>query len=415
MPCRCAKYSYARGNRCWAQVPEGEIHMLKLNRLIAFIAVIPCVAHAETEVPVTYLKQEVPLPPVLSNLDPIPEDNGLAGARLGLEDNLTTAKFLGHNYTLSFSIVPEGGDWLAAAKEALDSSQFIILDAPPSAQLAVADLPAAENAILFNASEYDMSLRNKECRSNLFHAIPSYSMRADALMQFLAYRRWSNLALITGNRHKDIAFAESLKRSATKFGLELENEKPWLSDADMRRNAAREVPLLTQDLNDHDILLISDELHDFGRYIAYNTWAPRPIGGSEGLQPVAWSRVVEQWGAVQLQNRFEELAARDMTSRDFAAWVAIRSLGEAVTRTGSNDPQMLREYMLSDNFELSGFKGRPLTFRHWNGQLRQPIPLVTERSVVAMAPLEGFLHQNTELDTLGIDEPESECKQFERR
>jgi hypothetical protein len=29
-----------------------------------------------------------------------------------------------------------------------------------------------------------------------------------------------------------------------------------------------------------------------------------------------------------------------------------------------------------------------------------------------MAPLEGFLHQRTELDTLGIDEAESQCQAF---
>ena len=68
--------------------------------------------------------------------------------------------------------------------------------------------------------------------------------------------------------------------------------------------------------------------------------------------------------------------------------------------------------MRSDEFELAGFKGRPLTFRAWNGQLRQPIPLVHPRALAAQAPLEGFLHHRNELDSLGLDQPESACAAF---
>ena len=98
------------------------------------------------------------------------------------------------------------------------------------------------------------------------------------------------------------------------------------------------MPLFTQEFGDYDMLLVADELGDFGRYIPFNTWQARPVAGSEGLKPVAWSPVVEQWGAAQLQGRFEDLAGRDMRSEDYGAWAALRSLGEAVTRTGCADP-----------------------------------------------------------------------------
>jgi ABC transporter substrate binding protein (PQQ-dependent alcohol dehydrogenase system) len=137
------------------------------------------------------------------------------------------------------------------------------------------------------------------------------------------------------------------------------------------------------------------------------------VAGSEGLRPVAWDRAVEQWGAAQLQIRFVEMTGRDMAPRDYAAWAAMRSLGEGVTRTNADDAATLRAFLLSDAFELAGFKGRPLSFRGWNGQMRQPIPLVTDRAVVAMAPLEGYLHQRSEMDTLGLDKPESRCEAFE--
>lgn len=369
-------------------------------------------ARAEIAVPITHLIVEQPAPPVLSNLDPIPEDLGEAGAQVGLKDNATTGRFLGHNYTLDVVRVPEGDDSLAAAQAALANSPFLLIDAPTEVVTAIADLPEAADKLLFNVGSEDPALRSDACRVNVLHTAPSVSMRTDALVQFFVKKRWSDIVMIRGQNPKDLAYAAAMERSLAKFRLDLAASKDWVFDADMRRNAAQEVPLFTQEFGDYDVLVVADEIHDFGRYILYNTWEARPVTGSEGLTAVTWAPVVEQWGAAQLQSRFEDDAKRQMRPEDYAAWAAVRAIGEAVTRTQSGDPETLRAFMLSDDFELAGFKGRPLTFRQWNGQLRQPIPLVHARALVANAPLEGFLHQRTELDTLGLDEPESQCTAF---
>ncbi|MGH1368007.1 MAG: ABC transporter substrate-binding protein [Maritimibacter sp.] len=361
----------------------------------------------------SYLRQIVERPPVLSNLDPIPNSLGVAGAHLGLKDNQTTGAFMGQEFALEVIDVQPGEDLLAAAQQAFGHSSVVILDMPAAEILRVADMDSAQGALLINATAPATSLRDENCRANVLHTMPSRAMLADGMMQFAVKRRWDKLALIEGVYENDRAWAEALRKSATKFGVRIRGEKTWAFDADMRRNAAQEVPLFTQDLPDHDMLLIADENGDFGRYIAYNTWEPRPIAGSEGLRPVAWSRVAEQWGAVQMQNRFVEANERGMRAEDFGSYAALRAIGEAVTRTESADPAVLRSYLLSDEFELAAFKGRPLSFRAWNGQLRQPILLVTERAVVATAPLEGFLHPVSEMDTLGLDQPESNCTVFE--
>jgi ABC transporter substrate binding protein (PQQ-dependent alcohol dehydrogenase system) len=368
---------------------------------------------AEVQVEVQYVKQIVPAPPTLSNLDPIPEDLGLRGAELGLEDNITTGRFLGQSYALSVTEIAPEDDFAAAMREVLAAGDLIVLDAPAEQVRAAADLPDAAEALLFNAGAADMALRGEACRANVLHTLPSYAMKADALMQFFVQRQWDEIALVAGDRDDDRAWADTLEASARKFGLSFGARKTWAFDADMRRNASQEVPLFTQELGEYDVLLVADAADDFARYISFNTWRPRPVAGSEGLRPVTWHRVVEQWGAAQLQSRFEDLAGRSMQSRDYAVWAALRAIGEAATRTGTAEAATLRDYMLSDDFELAGFKGRPLTFRPWNGQLRQPIPLVHERALVAQAPLEGFLHQRTELDTLGLDLPESGCTAFE--
>jgi ABC transporter substrate binding protein (PQQ-dependent alcohol dehydrogenase system) len=361
------------------------------------------------EIGIVYLEQQRERPPVLSNLVAHPEDEGEQGAQLGIDDNNTTGKFLKQTYTLEKIIVAPDEDVVAAAKTALEGTRLLVANMPADKLLQIADLPEAQDDLIFNAGSTDKKLRDDSCRSNVLHTMPSRAMLTDALMQFFSKRKWDSLYLLEGNRDVDKLYAESIRASANKFRISIDHSKQWIDDADMRRNAAAEIPIFTQ-ARDYDVVVVADEDDDFGQYVLYNAWLPRPVAGTAGLEAVAWDRVVEQWGAAQLQSRFEELTERSMTSLDYAAWAAVRSIGEAVTRTKSTDIGDVRSYLFSDKFSLAGFKGAKLTYRTWNGQLRQPIPLIHPQSVVALAPLEGFLHHTTELDTLGLDQPESACE-----
>jgi ABC transporter substrate binding protein (PQQ-dependent alcohol dehydrogenase system) len=99
-----------------------------------------------------------------------------------------------------------------------------------------------------------------------------------------------------------------------------------------------------------------------------------------------------------------------MRDGDWAAWLAVKAVATAVQRTRSEDFATLRDHLLSPDLVLDGFKGNRLGFRPWDNQLRQPILLATHNHVVARAPVEGFLHRTNNLDTLGVDEPETTCR-----
>jgi len=270
-------------------------------------------------------------------------------------------------------------------------------------------LKSQQVPIILNATNPDDAWRVSECRPYLLHTTPSRAMLADALAQFLTARRWREWFLIKGPRPGDEAFANAMKRSARRFGGKIVAEKTWSFDTDLRRTAQSELPLFTQ-ASDYDAVLIADEIGDVGEFVPYNTWLPRPVVGTQGLVPAAWSPVLEQWGALQLQNRFTSEQGRGMTSADYGAWLAIRAVAEAVTRTGSNSAENIYDYLVSEEFELAAFLGRSLTFRSWNGQIRQPITLVQPKAAVSQSPQTGFLHPRTELDTLGYDAPEVNCR-----
>lgn len=364
---------------------------------------------ASLDVRIGYL-QWVPDPgPVLSNVIPEPKDAGLRGAELAIDDNSTTGKFLGQTYSLQ-SEVADSEETAIAAFETMRQSgiELFVINAPARTLEAITG-KAGNNTLIFNAGAKDNTLRKAECHPDLLHTMPSYAMLTDALGQWLKQRRWEEVFLITGPTEADKGWAEGFRRSAKRFGLEIVEDKPWTFDADLRRTASKELPLFTQ-AGDYDAVVVADVRGDFGEYVPFNTWLPRPVVGTQGMSPVTWHWVVESWGAAQLQNRFRELAGRHMNSEDYAAWAAIRSIGTAVTALSSASAPEIRSFLFSDEFQLAGFKGRKLTFRDWNGQLRQPIPLVHPRGLVARAPFEGFLHPNTEMDTLGFDRPESECR-----
>lgn len=361
------------------------------------------------------LERNEDLEPV-SVLDPVLDDKGVQGIRLGVQDNNATGMFLGYEFQLVETVLPRDGDVGEGLEELADQgAEWIVSDLPKDALLAVMEHPALEDRLVFNSRAPDNDLRGEACRENLFHTTPSRRMLTDALAQFLNFKQWDRWAMVYGNTPEDDLLAESFRESARRFGHEVAGEKMWPHDPMARRAEGgfhaiqREIPVFVQDLPQHDVLVIADETDYFGEYFPYQTDLPRPVAGTQGLITTAWHRAHESWGAVQLQRRFEDLAERAMTPRDFGAWVAVRSLGEAAARTRSVERETLIDYMLSDAFQLPGYLGLPVSYRTWNRQLRQPILVTGPRMVVSVSPQEGYLHPRTPMDSLGADAGESQC------
>jgi ABC transporter substrate binding protein (PQQ-dependent alcohol dehydrogenase system) len=172
----------------------------------------------------------------------------------------------------------------------------------------------------------------------------------------------------------------------------------------------QQVPVLTQGAPEYDVLVAADENEVFAGYLPYRTWDARPVAGSSGLEPVTWDANSESWGGTQLRNRFERRFPRPMSPLDMQAWTGARMIGEATTRAKSADPARILTELRDPDFGVAAYKGVRLTLRDWNQQLRQPIFLADGRGVVSISPQPGFLHQVTELDTLGMDRPETRCR-----
>jgi ABC transporter substrate binding protein (PQQ-dependent alcohol dehydrogenase system) len=390
---------------------------LLLAVLIAVTAVGGAHAHGEGEtVQIGWLSQAAKRTLPLSYLDQPPRDDGIQGAQLGVADNNTTGHFTGQSFALIEAIVPENGDVAAGFRELTAKGiRLVVTDLGASQLLSVAGLPEAGSVTLFNAAATDDRLRGEDCHANVLHLLPSRAMLADALVQYLVAKRWQNLLLVVGHGDGDRELAADIRHAAQKFQARIVQEKPWTFVPGARRTDTghfaiqAEIARFTQGVS-YDVLVVADEEDEFGDELPYRTFDPRPVAGTQGLVPSAWARPHEQWGATQLQNRFLRQAKRWMTDRDYAAWMAVRAIGEAAARSNSTDPSAIVAFLRSDRFELAAFKGARLSFRSWDGQLRQPVLLADARSLVSVSPQPGFLHQFSELDTLGIDKPETKCR-----
>jgi ABC transporter substrate binding protein (PQQ-dependent alcohol dehydrogenase system) len=270
-------------------------------------------------------------------------------------------------------------------------------------------LSETRDMLVFNAGAPDDRFRNQDCRRFLLHTLPSCAMLADALAQYLLKKNWTQRFLVIGERPENELYAAALRRAAGRFGARIAAEKIWVAEHGSQRTDEEEIPVFTQGVR-YDVLIVADEAGDFGDAFPYRTWDARPVAGTHGLTAAAWHPTLEQWAAAQLQSRFRKATGRWMTSRDYAAWTAIRVVGEAATRSKSVDFAVLARTIRSEDFEVAAFKGRKQSFRPWDGQMRQPVPIAWARSLVAVAPVEGFLHPKTELDTLGDDAAESGCR-----
>ncbi len=374
------------------------------------------------KIDVLYLKQIRDDNPPLSLLDLPAPDEGLAGARLATADNNTTGRFLGQAFELE-NIEDANVDTLiaSAAEKVAAGTGFLIADMDAASLSKLAAAMTGKPALILNVGNADDDMREEKCSANVVHLAPTRTMLADALGQYLAWKQWRNWFIVSGPTPQDKLLADAYKRAAKRFGAKIVEEREFKYEAGSRRadggfeQIQQQIPQFTQNAADHDVVVVVDESRLFADYMPYRTWIPRPVVGSAGLTPASWHPALELWGGTQFQNRFRRLASRNMRPIDYDAWLAMRVVGEAASRKRTGDFKTLYDYIHSPEFEVAAFKGVKTTFRTWNGQLRQPLIVTTPKLLVSISPQPGFLHQFSELDTLGIDKPETKCQAYTKQ
>lgn len=340
-----------------------------------------------------------------------PSGRSLPALQVALDESEFSLEPAGFKSARVVAQEASGKDGLAGALDELvkKGARHVVLELPAAEAALVAAAAKGKNLLLINASAPEDALRGAQCSVQLLHSVPSHAMEADALAQYIASRKWSRPLVLHGASPGDALLLKAFNRSARRFGLKTAAQKPFKLSSDPRERELGNVLLLTSGV-DHDVVVVLDADGEFARSVPYATQLPRPVVGSNGLTAQAWHWAHERYGAPQLNRRFVKRAKRTMDSFDWAAWAAVKAVVDAHVRWPKAGAAEHAKLLRQGEAGLDGFKGQRLTFRPWDGQLRQPVMLAHGNGVVALAPVEGFLHPRSVLDTLGYDQSETECK-----
>ena len=339
-----------------------------------------------------------------------PRGRPFAGAEVALKE----ARFVGSTVGVKFELSRHSETDVQAIGETVSrlaeqGVKYFLLDLPGDAVAEIARRTRGQELLLFNLSAPEDVLRQSECQAHLLHLAPSHAMLMDALAQYLLVRKWPKVLVLKGPNAADAQLLTAFQRSARRFGLKLGEIRPFVLGRDPRQRSRNNVALLTAG-SDYDVVFVADANGEFARAVPYQIQKPRPVVGSSGLVPDWWHWAWDRHGAPQLNGRFLKRTKREMTGYDWSAWMGVKAVVESVVRTQGGDFKEVRAYMLGDDLILDGFKGNRLSFRSWDHQLRQPLFLTSLNWVIARAPLEGFLHQINNLDSLGFDKQDSNCQ-----
>ena len=334
----------------------------------------------------------------------------LAGAKLGLKDIKPFQRMAKVKFKLMDMRIKNID---TAADEILNhihknNIKIVLLDFPASELINIVSKISDLNIAVINISSKNNELRSFNCNKNLFHTIPSERMLTDSLAQYLSDKKWRKVLILTGPLEIDKAKSASFIESAKQFGLKIVDNRSFLLGNDPRARDQNDLDFLTGSAK-YDAVYISDTHKEFSYKVPFATHIPSAVLGSSGLTPRAWHWSYLRHGAPQVHGRFERMNKRRMTEEDWAAWVGMRAIAEALVRFKNNENFSFQDAFVSEEFKLDGSKGPVLNFRKWNRQLRQPIMLSTDNWVTSIAPLESFVHRVNNLDTIGIDSKTSKC------
>jgi ABC transporter substrate binding protein (PQQ-dependent alcohol dehydrogenase system) len=234
-------------------------------------------------------------------------------------------------------------------------------------------------------------------------------MLTDALVQFMILRRWKNILALQGPDPRDKVVIDALKVSAAQFGARIVEVRPFVYGTNPTNRETNNVALITGGVS-YDVVYIADADGEFARNAQFGTSDPRPVIGSSGLITTAYWWGAEDQDARQINQRFFDIAKRKIEDVDWGAWTAVRTIAASVLRSKSTEYQKALDFMLSDDLTVDGAKKNPMNVRPWDHQLRQSILLASGNAVLWEAPVAGFLHATNNLDTLGVDRPNTTCK-----
>lgn len=377
---------------------------------------------------------------IVPDAGPLAEDGKAArlGAELGAAEAARLAELFGKRFEL-VTVRAEDLESAAGAARGLveDGRVFAVAGGLGATScFDLAELCERHGLLFFNVGCADDRLRRERCRRTTFSVEASTAMYVDALAGWLigeaGLRRWH---FVTESSDS----ATAVYRRARQALLEQGGDD--LGNTVVRPGTVNHRPTLERLQRVRpDVAFLSLGMTPRAAFLTqYNQLGPAfEVAGPSmstaqlwiaapdtraGIWPTLWHHKLFRYGAQQLNDRFKDRSDRPLDARGWASWMAVKIMAETVLRAGTTETSRLVKFLEEDGAHFDGHKGKRLSFRSWDHQLRQPVYLVRARSGaqdawdafegVAELPLGRPGPERTSqelLDQLGDLESETECR-----
>lgn len=285
----------------------------------------------------------------------------LEGGAMGAEEAAYNASLFGTELSHA-AFVADGRSGLSSAAQSAAEAPCVVAHLPDAPTVAQAlEATEASGSLLLNTGTPADGLRGENCNPRLFHVTASHAQRADALVQWARSQDIASVTMLTGRA--DGAPAASAEARLTEAGISVTRRTQ--SPGEVGEGAVWVVPDARPDgftaLAGERIVLVPDMI-------------PEAHGVAHG--PVLWHASLYKYGATQVSDRLAKRAQQPMDGAAYANWLAMQIAADAMTQTGSTDPQALRTY-LRTRTRFDGRKAAPISFRAWNQQARHELYILT--------------------------------------
>jgi ABC-type branched-subunit amino acid transport system substrate-binding protein len=360
----------------------------------------------------------------------------IMGAQLGAEEADVTAGMFGTKVELIVEDATTPENMLTLARK-LSSGENVSAIIAAVDDLSTAGLSAfaqQQRVLCLNTVARGGDLRGEKCHRSTFHVEPDLAMYTHAMGQWLIQnnrKRWYYIVA-------EGAIGQEVLERGSRFlqhqgGTDLGRAVVSAGQSDYKDVLAH---LARGDAEAIVVALRGDELRHFlDQYKASGLnvllagvpldmlalWQTSPEA-LQGVWVTSWYHGLERFSARELNRRFYRRFERPAEGFAWTNWAAVKLVTEGVLRSASTDASALVDYLESAP-PFDGHKGRSLTFREWNHQLRQPLYVLKAREdkpenawdllqlIGEMPPPAGPGKSVAEvLDTLGEPKAESLCR-----
>jgi ABC transporter substrate binding protein (PQQ-dependent alcohol dehydrogenase system) len=360
----------------------------------------------------------------------------IMGAQLGVEEANVTAGMFGTRVELIIEDATTPDNILSLARKLTTQEHLsaIIAALDDSTTAGLSAFSQQAHVVCLNTGARGGDLRGEKCQRLTFHVEPDLAMYTHAMGQWLVQNNRKRWHYVVSER----AFGQEVYHRASRFlqqqgGTDLGRWVITPGQADFKDVLAH---LAHGDAEAVVVALRGEELRHFlEQYKATGLnmllagvpldivalWQANPAS-LQGVWVTSWYHGLERFSARELNRRFSRRFEKPAEGFAWANWAAVKLVVEGVLRSGSTEASALVNY-LEGAPPFDGHKGKALTFREWNHQLRQPLYVLKAREdkpedtrdllqLIAEVPppaapgrpvVEG-------LDTLGEPKTESLCR-----